>query len=113
MSTDELRLSSEVVEGALEVIQKYGWRQGAYGDDESGYCVMGAIGRHVFGAQWVEDEAPFPLIPIEEEMVEEYFPYLISAGSGIPDWNDFMVVNQVDVEDKLMEIAKDLRNKGK
>ena len=28
---------------AYEVLEKYGWIQGAFGDEETGFCLMGAM----------------------------------------------------------------------
>lgn len=117
---EETKLSSDIVEGALENIQKHGWRRHSFGDEQEGFCLLGAIAKHLYG-KWDRDV----FYGVEQELLEyfggETFIYRCcdfcdnadQTVEGVAEWNDYVAKDQMDVENKLMEIAKDLRNKGK
>lgn len=106
---------SDAVEGAVEVIREYGWTRETYGNPEIGYCVLGAL------EQWQEMEwrknpegYDHRFLTGVENVVASYLPNPgVKDKRVIPFWNDNTAKDRVEVEEKLMEIAKDLRNQGK
>lgn len=92
---------------AIEVIETYGWQQGTYGNDEIGFCTVGALCydegevatniRQRSIAIW---NAYFVL----EHWLTENFGCLVSVEA----WNDRQVTSQDDVLSYLRKAADDL-----
>lgn len=90
--------ASDAVEGTLEILRKYGWKQGDYGSPEDGYCLIGGMSRWEAESGWWTNSS--------------FAAVLEATGCGIATWNDEPGRTQADVEELLMTVAKDLRNKG-
>ncbi len=107
---------SEAVEGVVDTIRKYGWVQGEAGNVDGGFCIAGGL------LQWCgENDLNMGAVLYYEGALEEFLKPLLleeeveeEVNEGIiPDFNDKVATSQLEVEEKLMEIAKDLRNQGK
>lgn len=103
---------SEVVEGAAEELRTHGWNQGFMFGSDGSICILGAMimaGYSKGGEDIFKDCGPlveyFPPVPMPVHAAPDWM--------SITEWNDKVASSQVEVEDRLMEIAKDLRNKGK
>lgn len=99
-----MRKSSEILEGAIEVLDEHGWQQGDYGDEENGFCVLGAMARSYVGANYVP-------------MYGEPLRYLVGALDvvqpwQVADWNDKPGRTKEEVIEALTLAAKAAREAG-
>jgi hypothetical protein len=76
MTISRSSVVAEQLRGAAEVIRQYGWVQGEMGDEEKGFCVMGAISRATAPAS-------------SPEWAFEFFRRAVGCRGGfISVWND-------------------------
>lgn len=72
----------EILRSAAEVIEVFGWRQGAYGSPGSGFCILGALSVAYSG---VTSEVWAPELSAAKRLIVER---LGLAQYGISEWND-------------------------
>jgi len=81
MTTNEPEIA-QLANKAADVIDKHGWTRGEFGDELSGFCIMGAF-RHSADIQ--TDEG----IIVYSRASAEFQTWLISmTGRTIANWND-------------------------
>lgn len=113
---------SRVLQQAAHTIEEYGWHQGDYGDDATGFCALGAINKVVYGVgdadvrcatgsrlNWTEEQwdeyrdaiEPYNLLSNEAEsrlhdVIDSY---------DVPGWNDFPDQSKDNVVQAFREAA--------
>ncbi len=93
-------LASDTVEKAADLLRERGWTQHTFEDSQGRLCVVGALHHASSGAY-------------NALASETYNAIAKCLGRGdLPLWNDAPERTQAEVEDKLMEAAKALRNEG-
>lgn len=91
-------LSSNHYEEAAELIRDKGWIQGKFGNDDTGYCLVGALSQ-------------VTALPVQTVLCHTD---VFTLFDGLPmSWNDTPGRTQEQVEDALMSAAKKLRNEGR
>lgn len=100
---------SQVLEEAAEVLETSGWCQGIFQNIRGEHCMAGAIGKVVLEDDQISHATMLnwrfipAVIALEKEL----------PGIYIPNWNDATGRTKEEVVDKLMDVAKKLRNEGK
>lgn len=115
--------NSELAEKAAELIRTKGWKQGTYGNDIVGYCLVGAV-RQAANLEYttITDSSPDKLAAgvVIPGMPENF---MLSYGCGcdtckgildskIIHYNDSDGTDERDVLDVLDRAAKHWRNQG-
>ena len=75
---------------AYDVITEYGWQQGDYGDEEDGFCMVGAL-RHAYG------------IHAEDYQSAKARVRKQIGGTAITVWNDVRCRTREKVLDALIK----------
>lgn len=119
--------NSEIAEGAVECIERHGWRTGQWGDVESGYCLMGAGISALTGAknldpQFWHDHIAHTLSgrPSAATVVStaiapgiDLYPDLdVYWGNTIASHNDSVLANKDEAIEVLTKAAKYWRDRG-
>ena len=83
-----------VLDGAKDVLDRYGWHQGLFGDEEKGYCLVGAARK---AAEELGLGSGFVFTtPLYFSLVQE----AMSRGFSAPTiFNDFGAKNVFEIED--------------
>lgn len=102
---------SELVEGAIEVIEKYGWHQGGLGDTEHGFCLTGAGIATISGQHW-SSWTRIPTILTAESVFVESSLSPFCRDRNIPVTNDYHLTTKEEAIDLLTKTAKYWRDKG-
>lgn len=97
-------------EEAIEVIEKYGWRQGSVGSTTQGFCLSGALG-HValqHQEQWGNNDVRTWTTHLCHW---RYFFSDTMKTASILNWNDTYNRKKSDVLEALRVVAKAWANK--
>lgn len=96
--------NSELLEGAAEVIDQYGWTRGKLGNTIEGFCLSGAMMHFAHSKGWSISFSPAhalgPVLPVK---------YLFSVAR----FNDDVLVDGRAAVDILIKGAKYWRDRGK
>jgi hypothetical protein len=106
---------SEIIENAIELIEKEGWTQGVgYCPETGGRCIRGAMHRHN-KSDWEDHIHDRMVFSAEEEIAKDIdaMNTVVNYASVIVKFNDSAYTTKEMVLRKMTETAKRLRNEGR
>lgn len=105
------KLASEILEDAIVVLDERGHCKEVFEDSEGQVCAIGAIRHASYGSSYhVNNEYYYNLAMAAEFALADVLDP--TRRLGVPLWNDLESTTKQDVQDKMMEAAKVLRNRG-
>ena len=99
--------AAEIIEDAIEIIDRDGWIRGQLEDDDGGKCMLGGISNAWALKDHDNHATPHDLWVRVHSVIEGE----VLKGS-MPHYNDNVADNWNDCRDKMMEAAKILRERG-
>lgn len=101
---------SEVAEGALGLIERYGWTRHTFGNTDQGFCLMGAAFATIRRTVWTSATYPPPLLVGDAMLISTTLsPYCKGIISYV---NDYELKSKEEVIDLLTKTAKFWRDQG-
>jgi len=106
-----MELTSTIIEDTIENLNTRGWCRKNLQDENGNVCVLGAfylalglefLSHGVLAADWSKHY---------DVLVE--FGDTLDISGNVAHWNDSVVTGKDEIVDKLTELAKDFRNRGR
>lgn len=116
------QLESQILEDAVEVLDKFGWCQNSLVSYDGHVCLVGAIyqaagyisineehyGDGIISYEWTIESA---LLGRDAERARRAVGNHLNG--AVEEWNDQNATSKEEVQDLLMTVAKQLRNEGR
>jgi hypothetical protein len=104
----------EILSGAAALIEAHGWVKGVYGDEEIGFCALGAMYRSHGELTTIENAAGSVLVPSMTVAEVEVFKLArqrlvreLVHSASITFWNDAVAESKDEVVETLRRAAAD------